>query len=78
MFVEWNKSDQNLHNSKSYSIFKNYLLEIGRPVPQSTNNILHPLGLWLLIYLRFGVSHLNQHKFNHKLKDCINPLCLYS
>ena len=25
--------------------------------------------------LRFGLSHLNQHKFNHNFKDCVNPLC---
>ena len=25
--------------------------------------------------LRLGLSHLNQHKFNHNFQDCLNPLC---
>ena len=33
-------------------------------------------GLKLLTCLRLGLSHLNDHKFNHNFRDCINPLCL--
>ena len=25
--------------------------------------------------LRLGLSHLREHKFNHKFQNCINPLC---
>ena len=25
--------------------------------------------------LRLGLSHLNEHRFNHNFGDCINPLC---
>ena len=34
-----------------------------------------PTGLKLLTKLRFGFSHLNEHKFNHNFKGGINPLC---
>ena len=36
------------------------------------------VGLILLTRLRLGLSHLNQHKFNHNFQDCLNPLCLCS
>ena len=67
--------DHTLRNSKSYNIFKNSLLEIGRPMPKPTFNIHNPLGLKLLTRLRLGLSHLNEHRFNHNFEDCINPLC---
>ena len=34
-----------------------------------------PLGLKLLTRLRLGLSHLNEHRFNHSFDSCINPLC---
>ena len=54
---------------------KNSLLKIGRPAPKSVYNIHNPNGLMLLTRLRPGLSHLNEHKFNHNFKDCVNPLC---
>ena len=70
-----NGTDHTLHNSKPYNIFKNSLLKIGRPMPNPTFNIHNPLGLKLLTHLRLGLSHLNEHRFNHNFEDCINPLC---
>ena len=35
----------------------------------------NPTGLMLLTILRLGLSHLNQHTFNHNFRDCVNPLC---
>ena len=29
----------------------------------------------LLTRLGLGLSHLNDHNFNHNFRDCINPLC---
>ena len=78
MIVEWNRLDYTLCNSKSYNIFKNSLLKIGRAMPKPTFNIHNPLGLKLLTRLRLGLSHLNEHRFNHNFEDCINPLCLCS
>ena len=34
-----------------------------------------PNGLWLLTRLRLGLSHLNEQKFNHNFKECVNSLC---
>ena len=28
--------------------------------------------------LRLGLSHLNEHRFNHNFNNCINPLCTCS
>ena len=32
------------------------------------------MGLKLLTRLRLGLSHLNEHRFNHNFQSCINPL----
>ena len=37
--VEWNKVDITLRNGKSYLIFKNSLLKIGRPIQNSISKI---------------------------------------
>ena len=33
------------------------------------------MGLKLLTRLRLGLSHLNEHRFNHNFQSCNNPLC---
>ena len=33
------------------------------------------MGLNLLTRLRLGLSHLNEHRFNHNFQSYINPLC---
>ena len=33
------------------------------------------MGLKLLTRLRLGLSHLNEHTFNHNFQNCINHLC---
>ena len=55
--------------------FKNVFLKIGRPTPKPVYDINDHNGLRLLTRLRLGLSHLNEHKFNHNFKDCVNPLC---
>ena len=32
-------------------------------------------GFKLLTRLQLRLSHLNDHKFNHNFRECINPLC---
>ena len=66
----------NLHNAKSFLIFRNSLLKIGRPIQNSIYNIHDPMGIKFLTRSRLGLSHLNDHKFRHNLQDCLNPLCL--
>ena len=73
--VEWNKLDFDIRKSKSYAIFWNALLKIGRPSQCSIYRIHNPVGLKLLTRLRLGLSHLNEHRFNHNFQSCINPLC---
>ena len=55
--------------------FKNALLKLGRPVPNSWFNIHNPVGLKLLSRLRVALSHLYEHKFKHNFSNCINPIC---
>ena len=73
--VEWNKLDITLRNAKSFQIFRNSLLKIGRPIQNSIFKIHDPLGIKLLTRLRLGLSHLNEHKFRHNFQDCLNPIC---
>ena len=51
------------------------MLKIGRPNQCSIYRIHNPVGLKLLTRLRLGLSHLNEHRFNHNFQSCINPLC---
>ena len=75
--LEWNKLQLTLHKS-SYKIFRNSLLKMICPSPNPVYDIHNPLGLRLLTRLRLGLSHLNEHKFNHSFKNCVNPLCTHS
>ena len=52
--------------------FRNALLKIDRPTLKPVYNILDPNGLKLLTRLRLGLSHLNEHKFNHNFEECVN------
>ena len=72
---EWNKLDSYITNIKSYSIFRNTLLKSIRPIPNSIFGIFDPLGIKLLTRLRVGLSHLQEHKFQHGFNDTINPFC---
>ena len=75
--LEWNKLDLTLRKS-SYKVFRNSLLKMIRPLPNPVYDLHNPLGLRLLTRLRLGLSHLNEHKFNHNFKNCVNPLCTCS
>ena len=73
---EWKKLDFKLRQSKTLLTFRNALIKIGRTIPKPIYNVHNnPAGLKLLTRLRLGLSHLNQHKFNHNFQDCLNPLC---
>ena len=75
---EWNKLDLQLRNAKSFKKFRNTLFKLGRPIPDLIYGIHHLFGLKLVIGLRLGLSHLNEHRFKHNFKNCINPLCTCS
>ena len=71
--VEWNKLDNTIRNSKSFLIFRNSLLKIGKPIQNSIFKIHDPLGIKLLTRLRLG--HLNEHRFRHNLFFVIISWC---
>ena len=52
--LEWNKLYKNIQQW---------------PTPKPVYNIHNPTGLKLLTRLRLGLSHLNEHRFNHNLTD---------
>ena len=74
-YVTWPEHTVNLCNAKSFLMFRNSLLKIGRPMQNSIYNIHDPVGIKYLTRLRLGLSHLNEHKFRHNFQDCLNPLC---
>ena len=73
--IEWNKLDLDVRKSKSYAIFRNTLLKLGRPNQNAIYNSNNPIGLKLLTRLRLSLSYLNEHRFNHNFQNSINPLC---
>ena len=72
--MEWNKLLSSTHNS-TYPVFGNHVLKFIWPVSNPVYNIQNYVGLKLLTRLRLGLSHLNEHRFNHNFQNCINPLC---
>ena len=75
---ERDKLDLQLRNEKSFKKFRNILLKLGQPTPDLIYGIHHPLGVKLVTRLRLGLSHLNENRFKHNFKNCINPLCTCS
>ena len=73
--LEWSKLDKNIQQSKTITSFRDSLLKIGWPTSKPAYNIHNPTGLELFTRLRFRPSDLNEHKFNHNFRDCLNPLC---
>ena len=74
---EWNKLNFNIRTS-SFNIFRANLIKIVWPIPNSVFCIFDPLGLKLITRLRFGLSHLHEHRFNRSFNNCINPLNICS
>ena len=75
--VEWKKISSSIRNSTN-PVSRNHLLKIIRPVSNPVYNIQNYIGLKLLTWLRLGLSHLKQHRFNHNFQNFINSLCTCS
>ena len=73
--IEWNKVDIDIRKSKSYATFRNTLLKLGRPIQRAIYSISNPVAVGLKLLTCHGLSHLNEHRFNHNFQNCINPLC---
>ena len=75
---DWQKQfDLPLSYAKSFKKFRNTLVKVRRSISDLRNRIHHLFGLKLLTRLRFGLSHINEHKFKHNF-NCINQLCTCS
>ena len=70
---EWSRFDLDVRKS-TYSVFRQRLRKVIRTQPSATFNICNFVGLCLLTRLRLGLSHLNEHRFNHNFQNCINLL----
>ena len=46
-----------------------------KPVADSIYSIYDPFGVILINRLRFGFTHLREHKFRHNFPDTVNSLC---
>ena len=77
MINKWNKLNFNIE-TYSFKIFKANLIKIIQPIPNPIFCIFDPLRLKLITRLWLGLSHLNEHRFNHNFNNCINPLCTCS
>ena len=73
--IEWNKLDIDIRKSKSSATFRNTLLKLGRPIQRAIYSISNPVAVGLKLLTCHGLSHLNEHRFNHNFQNCINPLC---
>ena len=73
--LECNKLDRKIRQSSILLTLRKSLLKTNRPAPKPFYAIRNPNGLKLLTKLGFGLSHVNEHKFSHNFKDCVNVLC---
>ena len=71
--VEWNKLDHNIRSSSSFNIFRKSILKFIRPSANSFFNYHNPKEIKFITRLRFGLSHLREHKFKHSIQDSLNP-----
>ena len=68
---EWNNLDNIIKSSDSFLMFRKRMLNLIRPKCNETYEIHNPTGLKLLTRLLLGLSHLNDHKFNHNFRDLL-------
>ena len=69
-----NLLDDETRNSKSLFQFKHKLLEMVRPLVNSTYKICDILSVKPLTKLQVHFSALNEHRFKHAF-DCLSPVC---
>ena len=63
--------DSQLHFFGDFKKILNFI----RPNSSNAFNINNPLELKLLTRLRFGFSHLKEHRFKHNFQVSVDPLC---
>ena len=73
--IEWNNLGNSIRSPESLALVKKSILRFIRPTPNRIFNCHNPIGIKLITRLRFGSSHLRDHKFKHNFLDCLNPIC---
>ena len=71
---EWNKLSTKIRNLASYQQFKKSLLSFIKLTCSLLFSIHHPVGVKLIVRLRFGFSNIRKHKFKQDFHDTLNPL----
>ena len=67
--------DPNIRNSGSINIFKNNILKFIQSKPNSIFDCHNLKGIKLSTRLRFGFTHIREHKFKHSFQDRLTPIC---
>ena len=71
---EWNNLDNIIKSAESYFIFRTRMLKLIRPTCNDTYRVHNPTGLKLQTRLRWGLSHLNGHNFNHNFNSFVTEV----
>ena len=61
--------------SETFPAFKKCILKFVRPCSNFVFNCHSLNEIKLITRLRFGLSHLREHKFRHNFQDATNPIC---
>ena len=72
---ESNKLDLGIRSSTSHKLFCNILHKFIWPAQRKTFNINDSVLKKLLTMLRLGFKHLREHKFRHRFRHILIPLC---
>ena len=67
--------DSCIRNLPYIATFKHAIIDFLRPVPIPMLKINRLSGFVFLTRLRFGFSHLREHKLRHGFLDIVDPIC---
>ena len=65
-----------IRKAKSIKQLKGMLTQFFTLKQISLFSLRNQIGVSLLAKLRLKFSHLNEHKFCHKVRYCVSPLCV--
>ena len=72
---EWCALSEEIRNIVSVNKFREIILSFIRSKENSVFPIHDTKGLKLLTRLRLNFSHLIEHKFRHRFRDAVGPMC---
>ena len=59
----------------SFNVFKKEILKFKQPWSIFFYNYHNPIGIKHVTRIRFGLSHLREHRFKHSFQDSVSPTC---